>query len=139
MKAIRNLIIALASIVTMLTLGGCNQTTHNGHLDGQWQIMTIEERSTGAVTVPDHGEYMCFYLDVLQLTDKGARETANMDYDKKAGTLVFDFPYVKSANVASALGRFGFHTNPIRFDIVKLTGKELVIRSDATVITCRKF
>lgn len=139
MKSIRHIIIAMFAMVAFLTLAGCNQTSHNGHLDGQWQILTIEEKSTGSVTVTDHGACICIYLDVLQLTDKKARLTANMDYDKKANTLSCDFPYVKPADVEASLGRFGFYTNPIKFDIIKLTGKELVLSSDETVITCRKF
>ena len=139
MKSIRHIIIAIAAMTALIVLGSCNQTSHNGKLDGQWQILTIEDKSTGTVSETNHGSCICIYLDVLQLSDEGARLTANMDYDKKGNTLSCDFPYVKPENVASTLGRFGFYTNPIKFDIIKLTGKELVLSSEETVITCRKF
>ena len=62
-----------------------------------------------------------------------------MTYDKDAETISCDFPYVKDEDVETQLGAYGIFSNPVKMDIVKLDGKSLVIRTDKSIITCRRF
>ena len=129
----------IVTVATALFCGvSCNKASHNGKLDGQWQIMSIEESATGKVTSPVRNSYICINLHIIQLTGNGMT-TGKMTYDKKAATLYCDFPYVKPEQVESLLGGFGLPSNPVTLDIVKLDGKSLVLRTDKTIITCRRF
>ena len=128
----------IVAAIALFIIPSCNKVSHNGALDGQWQIMTIENLNTGEIISPEKGEYICINLHVLQLR-RGGVISANMAYDKKAGIIDAQFPYVASENVSSQLGPFGIFSNPVRMNIVKLNHKELILKTDATLITCRKF
>ena len=136
MKFIKYIALIFTLAVALLSLPSCNKASHNGKLDGQWQIMSIEEVSTGEVSVPANQSYICINLHIIQLTGNGIM-SGNMSYDKKGGTLSCDFPYVKPENVNNQLGRYGIFSNPVTLDIVKLDGKALVLKTDRTFITCR--
>lgn len=138
MKKFIPILIAVTAFAAATLLSSCNKVSHNGALDGQWQIMTIENLNTGEVVTPAKGEYICINLHVLQL--RGIQLlSANMSYDKNAAVIDAQFPYVTPENVSSQLGVYGIYSNPVRMDIIKLSHKELVLKTDQTLITCRKF
>lgn len=138
MKFIKYVVLIVAVAAALFCGISCNKASHNGKLDGQWQIMSIEETDNGNVTSPANNSYICINLHIIQLTGNGMT-SGNMTYDKKAATLYCDFPYVKPEQVESMLGRFGIFSNPVTLDIVKLDGKSLILRTDRTIITCRRF
>lgn len=137
MKFLKYILLVL-SLAALVGLTSCRKVSHNGKLDGQWQIRSIENTETGVETSPDPELYICIDLHILQLTG-GPRLTANMTYDKDAETISCDFPYVKDEDVETQLGAYGIFSNPVKMDIVKLDGKSLVIRTDKSIITCRRF
>ncbi|MDE5806768.1 MAG: lipocalin-like domain-containing protein [Muribaculaceae bacterium] len=137
MKYLKFIMLAL-SLTALIGISSCRKVSHNGKLDGQWQIMTIEETATGSVSEPSQREYICINLHVIQLTGP-SRLTGNMTYDKKGETLSCDFPYVKADEVDRLLGQYGIYANPVTLDVVKVDGKSLVLRSDRSLITCRRF
>lgn len=135
----------IISISAFLICGvSCNKVSHNGKLDGQWQIMTIEVTASGETSVPKDPSYICFNLHLIQfnrdLGDQNSRwPTGNMTYEKKGGSIYCDFPTVKPENIDAQLGIFGIYSNPVTLEIIKLDGKTLVLRSDRCLITCRRF
>lgn len=131
-------ILLLLSISVLLSVTGCRKVSHNGKIDGHWQIMTIEDTSTGNVIEPDPREYISINLHIMQLTGAG-RLTANMTYDKDGAKITCDFPYVKQPDVERVMGVYGFFSNPVSMDVVKVDGKQLILRTDRTLITCRRF
>lgn len=138
MKTLKHILSLTTLIILLSGLAACNKASHNGALDGQWQITTIENLSSGETTVPNPARYICINLHIMQLTG-GNRPTANMTYDKKAGHISCDFPYVEKDKTESTLSPWGIYSNPVEFDVVKLNHKELVLRTDRTLITCRRF
>ncbi len=126
----------LAFIFTIiLCLTGCRNASHNGKLDAQWQVMTVENTDDGSITHP-HKIYMCLTSHVVNLYP--GDYAGNFSYDEEKGIFTLDFPY-REKPTDSRLYQWGIYDNPVTFTILKLDGKQLVIRSGHSVVTCRRF
>lgn len=128
-------IVALMALVMMvLTLcGGCRKIGINGDLDGQWRVLSIENTESGETLQPDNVFY-CMYLHTVNLTGGSVGATGNMTYT--GSMLTFEFPAVESVDV---LKRWGIYSIRTEFEVERLTGSHLVIKSDAARITLAKF
>lgn len=123
-----------------LGVTSCRKASDNGKLDGQWQIMSIEEISSGKLLPLDKQLHICINLHVIQLTQKGGVVcSGNLAYDKNGGKLSCDFPYNTSPAAIKNLNQWGIYSNPVNFEVVELNGKTMVLKSDVTIITCRRF
>lgn len=130
---------SLGLVLGLIILVGCRKASDNGKIDGQWQIMGIENLETGKTTVPYPRRYIAINLHVVQLTDiKGVQYSGNMRYDKTGETLYWDFPWNKPER-DPALESWGIYTNPVEAHILKLDNKSLVLKTPQTVIICRRF
>ncbi len=67
-------------VLSLSMLAGCGKASHNGHVDGNWEIMSIENRQDGTVTVPDQ-HFIALYLHVVNLFPNGI--SGNMHYSKQ--------------------------------------------------------
>lgn len=141
MKKIRYIAAMAMMAVIMVAMSGCRKWSDNGKLDGQWQIMSIENVATGDVSVPVPTHYYCMNLHVVNLTPAINNDiiTGNMHYDKNASTVAMDFPYCKTPEQIAQLNRWGIYSNEVSFNILELDGKKLVLRSSDSVITFRRF
>lgn len=142
MKKLRfNLILtALVAIMSLLLLGACRKAPINGKLDGQWQIMNIELTADGSDATPSVRSYIDINLHVVNLRNINQNLVAgNLSYDKDASKLTLDFPYNTEGDALLFLREWGIYQTPVTLDIVKLDGKQLVLRSPETIITCRRF
>lgn len=126
--------ILVSLLLLLVTAAGCRKAPINGDLDGQWQIISIEEngKDTGYA---DKQHFYCFYLHVVQLTGNGT-VTGNLHYADNQ--IAMDFPNCDAATL-SRLINWGVRHNPEVFDIVKLTGSTLIMQNGDIVVTCRKF
>jgi len=127
--------VAVISLFAISSLTSCRKVSHNGRLDGQWQVMTVENLVSSETVSPYPKIYYCFNLHVAQLTGTGGA-TGNLHYDKDDAEITIDFPYVKDL---SGLANFGIHSNPVTMHIDRLNGKTLVLRTPESIITCRRF
>lgn len=83
----------LLILLTSIATNSCREMPHNGHLSGQWQVLTIDHPD-GTSTDPEGTIYYCFYRHVCQLTNTDlARITANCFYNDKDATIWLEFPY----------------------------------------------
>ncbi len=142
MKSILNniYITFLATVLMTGILCGCRKASHNGKLDGQWQIMKIENLLTSEEKAPENRIYICMNLHVVQLSQVGGVVySGNMQYDKDAGRLSWDFPYNKTEDSVKALNEWGIYTNPVTLSVESVTGSTLVLRTPESIITCRRF
>lgn len=134
-----NIFVALfAAVVMICVLSGCRKASDNGKLDGQWQIMKIENVATGEEMVPPVRKYICLNLHVVQLTGNG-QAFGNMHYDKDKGIINWDFPKLKTEDEIATLQSWGLYSNPVTLEVVKLDGSQMVLKTPETVITCRRF
>ncbi|MCI9608498.1 MAG: lipocalin family protein [Muribaculaceae bacterium] len=122
------LLIALAGIAV-----SCNKGGINGDLDGQWRIETIELLADGTVSEPQ-GRFINMYLHTVNLTTGPVIVAGNMTYSGKE--LTFEFPYNQDNTSLNDWGIYNWQTT---FSVEHLTGKSLVIASDAARITLSKF
>lgn len=143
MKSFTYIALAISIAAALISFAACRKVSHNGSLDGQWQIMTIEDAATGQSAAPVIPSYISFNLHLIQLSyvsgDSAPRITGNMTYDKNAETIFCDFTDDQQPNVEAALAPFGIFSNPVTLQIVKLDRKSLVLRTDRSLITCRRF
>ena len=137
-----NIILIICLTVLALGMTSCQKDSINGKLDGQWQIMKIEKLSDGSVEIPASGKYICIYLHVVNLNPSsgymGRPYSGNMSYDKKTGVVTIDFPYNEGDQV-SVLATWGIYSNPVTFHVEFLNNKQLELRSDDAIITCRRY
>lgn len=134
----------IAAVILTAGLSSCRKMSHNGKLDGFWQVQTVENTATGEVSSPYPKHYYCLNLHVvnLKVTDITATISGNMQYDKDASTVYMDFrsfPYVTEEENESALEEFGVYEKQVTFEIVKLDGKEMVLKSPQSVVRLRRF
>ena len=139
MKKILSFIIIFTAAITLAAgLSSCRSRSHNGKLDAQWQVMTIENTNTGEVTAPsDQVKYICIYRDVVNIFHVGI--DGNLRYTKGGDTVWMEFPYATSDNDINVLRKLGIYTNPVTFKILKLDGKQLILQSPDAILTCRRF
>lgn len=135
----------LFGIVTLISLPSCRKAPINGKLDAQWQIMKIEHIEDGVEQIPALRTYVDINLHVVNLRNVTQSENAgaviagNLNYDKDAATVTMDFPYNTEGGKLLALQSWGIYSNPVVFHIVKLDGKQLILKSSESIITCRRY
>lgn len=146
MKKISHILLTCIAVVVFATMtGSCRKAPINGKLDGLWQIMKIEYLADGTDVTSQRRSYISINLHVVQLTDvtetedSGASISGNLNYDESAGILTMNFPYNTSESSLPQLQSWGIYTNPVTFSIVKLDGRQLILKSTDTLITCRRF
>lgn len=138
--------------VMLLVLAGCERKwPMNGALDGQWQLLTVENREDGTVT--DRKEEQLFYrfqLQLLMVTDLGGNGygtyIGRMTYDQKAQTVETWEMNVRTNSgdtgkpaTAEQLEPFGMTSGQTRFRVVEADRKRLVLESEERWLTFRKF
>lgn len=136
MKPSRILAPAIAAI-TIAATSACREAPINGHLDGQWQIMSVEY-SDGQTLAPDR-YYFCFYRHTANLTHYGETHLgANISYTPESKSLIIDIPAPNEW-----LGGWGINRHSptsLDFQIVSLSRKHLIMTLDSTAtFTLRKF
>lgn len=137
----------VVATLLLFTMSGCEKWSHNGDLDGQWQVLQVSF-SGEDVKFPD-GElyYYNFYLHTFQLTYTGHRPivlTGNLTYDKHDDKIGLEMGFVKAGKVDGALlDRFIYWGMPLSGEAVmtikELTSSRLIMEYEDVVITCRKF
>ena len=140
MRRILAFITAIAALCGIVA--GCADRPTNGHLDGQWQLMTVE-RPDSPVLIVDQS-YYCFYRHTAMLrrydaaTSRTTEVAANLVYDSDTDSLTLHCPYG-----GSWLGHWGIgHSTPYTFGfkVIHLSRKSLVmLYRDSAVFTLRKF
>lgn len=138
--------------VMLLVLAGCERKwPMNGALDGQWQLLTVENREDGTVT--DRKEEQLFYrfqLQLLMITDLGGNGygtyIGRMTYDQKAQTVETWEMNVRNNEgdsgrpaTAEQLEPFGMTSGQTRFRVVEANRKRLVLETEEQRLTFRKF
>lgn len=136
----------------LLVLAGCERKwPMNGALDGQWQLLTVENREDGTVT--DRKEERLFYrfqlqlLMIINLGDNGyGAYIGRMTYDQKAQTVEIWEMNVRNNEgdsgipaTAEQLAPFGMTSGQTVFHVVEADRKRLVLETEERRLTFRKF
>lgn len=142
-KNINTLLIILATFLAC-SLNSCRVAPTNSDLDAQWQLMTIETGSQ-TIVVDNPRVYYSFYRHTATLTSSSFSTNANLSYD--GSTLKLEFPGQNWASLAKlhltppAQGAEQASYPVVTFNVVKLTGKQLILSlaDDNKTYTFRKY
>lgn len=68
---LRNILLLLLSVIVVASLTACDKESHNGRLDGMWQLMEVAafqpDGSTLTTDVSPNHTYLSFQLDLAQI------------------------------------------------------------------------
>lgn len=142
----RSCCLVIGFFCMLMCLSCTGKAPMNGNLDGNWQLMRIEDRTTGE-TENCHRLYWAIQLWVIELTDKGDNHFGNyigrFVYDKDNNAIVIsDFRLRSDENKLATedqLIHYGIPSSDATFDVVKANGKELILQSETAILYFRSF
>lgn len=142
----------------LLFLFSCDKLPENGDLDGQWQLMQIEEfpeNSQDPSSVASKKEsriYWAFQLDLLSIHSQLEALNGHTTYtvgrfQHHGGRLELPEFYIHFHNrdslltdpTTQALNFTGIRGNKASFKVEKLNSKSMILSSDFNRLTFRKF
>lgn len=122
----------VAFLLMLLTICGCRKWSHNGDLDGYWQVREVVLMDNDSV-LPVNNLYISLNLHIVQLSTGGV---GNMSYDKRSGRIIWDFPY---DGWQSKLKPYGLYAQHEEGSVVEATDKQLILKFPTAKIICRRF
>ncbi|MBE6292991.1 MAG: hypothetical protein E7091_11395 [Bacteroidales bacterium] len=144
----------LSAIVLIMVLAtACESYLINGHLDGMWQLQTVE-RNNPDTTIRNQGDlFYSFQRHTVLIGDynnpdelvghlKSEQYVSLFDYTGDSITMgEFHLYYGREDQPydTTRLKRFGLYNKQTTFHIEELTASRLVLRSDSALITLRKY
>lgn len=139
---IRAFIMAMMWVSVMT---GCNKVSHNGDLDGMWQVMTVLDSSGEELATNGMRCYYNFYLHTCQLSTADGRVpkmVGNMSVSD--GVIYMDFPYVGLGEVdelwMTRLWWWGIpETGKVSFEYSISNKNTLRLKRDDVEVICRRF
>lgn len=148
-RYIRNILALL--IVASFT--ACDSYLINGHLDGMWQLQTIERNNPDTIIRNEGDLFYSFQRHTLIIGDynnpnelvghlKDEQYVSLFEYERDSLIIGEFHLYYKRENLpydTTRLKRFGIYDKHTAFHIEELTAKRLVLRSDSALITMRKY
>ena len=141
----RNIIYILSVALSLLVFQSCElETSDNGNLDGNWQLMQIDTLATGGRN--DVKGYQLFYaVQVRLLCLKAYNDNISSD-------MYFHFEHTGDSlklKPASSDGHVMYHVSSLRpyginrelesFKVMLLNSERMQLRSDSLLLTFRKF
>lgn len=141
----RNIIYILSVALSLLVFQSCElETSDNGNLDGNWQLMQIDTLATGGRN--DVKDQQLFYAVQVRLLCLNAYNTA------VSSNMYFYFEHTADSlklKPASSDGHAMYHVSSLRpyginrelesFKVMLLNSDKMQLRSDSLLLTFRKF
>lgn len=129
----------IISIIFIVT--ACDKMPMNGHLDGMWQLMAIQDNAIGGVSdVKSSRLYYSFQLHLVQLNNGEAyahfshQNDSIVMYDWYDGSVVNN-----KITDATILNKFGLYELRDSFKVEVLTREKMQLRSRKVTLSFRKF
>ena len=147
----RHIRIILALIIAT-SLTACDNYLINGHLDGMWQLQTIE-RSPDNIIRNEGDLFYSFQRHTVLIGDynnpnelpgqlKDEQYVSLFTYEGDSITMGAFHLYYKREDQpydTTRLRRFGLYDTHTTFHIEELTAQRLILRSDSALLTLRKY
>lgn len=130
----------MVAVCVLIMAVGCRRVSHNGKLDGNWRVETVELFKESGMVKQDslfHPEdrYIAFQLELVQIRPN--LHTGIITYDDKSGQLSMEFPKEPSS-LPKVFLDYGICENPVTFT-VEADSKHLVLKNASAVVTCRRW
>lgn len=138
-KALKYILIGLVCLL----LPSCYKSDINGQLDGQWQLMSIDNLADGQISYPDQLYYSfqqhtarLGQVDLSNATGEPVptRYICNLDYNNPTVVLT-----VVAPSNLDELHKWGMYESPTTFTITTLNREELVLVSEQARLTLRRY
>lgn len=118
-------------LLAVALFASCQKADKNGDLDGFWKLLQIEEHGSGTITdTKEDDRFWSVQLDLMTTTG----------YGKGRFQHVGDSLYVQMIQVPSKPREVGLY-NPKdeRFEVIHLSAKKMILRSEYVELNFRKF
>lgn len=141
--------IIFTALLVIILFSGCRRATHNGWIDGNWRIKSVEQIADGVFYDKDtviypESSFIAIQLELAQIRTgsepgvKGRGATAVMLHDRKNDKITLEYRLNdKDVNPKWMIER-GFCSNPETYD-VHANSKRLTLRSANVVINCERW
>ena len=149
MRKILYTIVALIVVMAAMTFNACTiETSEAGDFEGMWHLTRVDTIATGGVLDKSNDKmYWSFQFKLMQATDKtGRRSNILMRYIAGDGTLKLHTPYIynrgngdKPLEDTNLLKPYGINNLEEEFQVLKLGGGKMQLKSDLLILTFRKF
>jgi hypothetical protein len=150
MKKLRYILIALPALLLLpLALTSCEmETSDNGKLDGFWHLERVDTLATGGTC--DLSEQLLFWsvqAKLLGVSDRNYRlQSAFFRFEHANGTLRLYEPREDERmegdpdiTDTSLLAPFGINSLDETFSVERLTGSEMVLKTNALRLVFKRF
>ena len=118
-------------LLAVALFASCQKADKNGDLDGFWKLLQIEEHGSGTITdTKEDDRFWSVQLDLMTTTGNGKGRFQH----------VGDSLYVQMIHVPSNPREVGLY-NPKdeRFEVIHLSAKKMILRSEYVELNFRKF
>ena len=141
----RNIIYILSVALSLLVFQSCElETSDNGNLDGNWQLMQIDTLATGGRNdVKDQQLFYSVQMKMICLYAYNADAETNMFFHFEHTS---DSLKLKSASndgkamyPVALLRPYGINKELESFKVMLLNSEKMQLRSDSLLLTFRKF
>lgn len=132
------ILLVVAIIAAVSILPSCRRATHNGKIDGLWRVEEIEKfnsQSGESEVVTPENLFIAVQLELFQICTPWPYMSGEMTFDndnKLSVRFTGDFNDAEFWN-------YGVPSNPVTFTIETLNSKRMILRTDRSLISCRRF
>ncbi|MBR1389115.1 MAG: lipocalin-like domain-containing protein [Prevotella sp.] len=135
------------SIVSGLLFTSCDiETSKNGDLDGYWHLVGVDTLSnSGQTDLSDQVVFWAFQARMLQL--RGTEQELYMRFQHEGDQLVLSAPHLRdreredpevTEEYMNFLYPYGINAKEERFNVLRLTGDDMVLQSATLQLRFRK-
>lgn len=113
-------------------VSSCQKASHNGKLDGMWQLLTIKHLDTGKIdNVKESQRFYCIQLEMIYLQNGGGQGLFTYNGNKLDVRMI--------GSTKEAVAPFGFSDVNQSFTVEKVNSSELVLKTTENEMTFRRF
>lgn len=126
----------------LFTLPSCNKLPMNGKLDGMWQLIQIDTKEGSNHDVKEQRLYYSVQLKLITLRGMGGSSYILGRFEHSGNSLsLYDFRTGGSEQPCTLenLKPYGLYSLEPKFEVEKLTGSEMVLKSEESTLYFRKF
>lgn len=139
----KNIFYICSLVYCVILLGSCAKGDQNGDLDGMWQMTQWRDKATGdTIKTQQDGIFYCVQLNLIKIQEGGVGNYHYLAYFRQTSDSLILGKTVKWPAETDAeeneLAQYGVPANK-RFHIEALTDKNLVLSSEQSILTFRKY
>lgn len=129
-------------LTTIFSLSSCDKLPENGKLDGMWQLVQIDTEEGSNHAVKEQRLYYSVQLKLITLRGMSGSKYILGRFKHEGNTLsLYDFRTGGDEKPCSLedLKPYGIYSAEPTFEVEKLTGSEMILKSEEATLYFRKF